>query len=98
VHRAAQIREVGHALKTRHVGQAKDIARQDLEINQLNRDVFQRSLEISDDAEMREWAMFMVLVARYLERIGDNTVEIADQVVFVVTGMFGQPTAPPPTT
>ena len=32
--------------------------------------------------------MFMILVARCLERIGDNTVDIAEQVVFVVTGVF----------
>jgi phosphate transport system protein len=37
---------------------------------------------------MREWAMFMILVARCLERVGDNTVDIAEQVVFVVTGLF----------
>ena len=34
------------------------------------------------------WAMFMVLVARCLERIGDNTVDIAEQVAFIVTGLF----------
>ncbi len=38
--------------------------------------------------DVREWAMFMILVARCLERIGDNTVDIAEQVVFVVTGLF----------
>ena len=32
--------------------------------------------------------MFMILVARCLERVGDNTVDIAEQVVFVVTGLF----------
>ena len=32
--------------------------------------------------------MFMILVARCLERIGDNTVDIAEQAVFVVTGLF----------
>jgi phosphate transport system protein len=32
--------------------------------------------------------MYMILVARCLERIGDNTVDIAEQVVFVVTGLF----------
>jgi phosphate transport system protein len=32
--------------------------------------------------------MFMILVARALERIGDNTVDIAEQVAFVVTGLF----------
>jgi phosphate transport system protein len=30
----------------------------------------------------------MILAARCLERIGDNTVDIAEQVVFVVTGLF----------
>jgi Na+/phosphate symporter len=69
----AQITEAHQALKTRHVSLARDIARQDEEINQLNRDVFQRSLAISDDPELREWAMFMILPARCLERVGDNT-------------------------
>jgi phosphate transport system protein len=32
--------------------------------------------------------MFMILVARCLERVGDNTVDIAEQTVFVVTGLF----------
>ena len=32
--------------------------------------------------------MFMILAARCLERIGDNTVDIAEQTVFVVTGLF----------
>jgi phosphate transport system protein len=27
-------------------------------------------------------------VARCLERVGDNTVDIAEQTVFVVTGLF----------
>jgi phosphate transport system protein len=32
--------------------------------------------------------MFMVLVARCLERIGDQAVDLAEQVLFVVTGLF----------
>ena len=43
---------------------------------------------MGDNLELREWGMFMILVARALERIGDNTVDIAEQVVFVVTGLF----------
>ena len=40
------------------------------------------------DADAREWAMTMMLVARALERIGDNAVDIGEQVAFVVTGLF----------
>ena len=36
----------------------------------------------------REWAMTMMLVARALERIGDNAVDIGEQTAFVVTGLF----------
>ena len=40
------------------------------------------------DEDRREWAMTMMLVARALERIGDNAVDIGEQVAFVVTGLF----------
>ena len=36
----------------------------------------------------REWAMHMMLVARCIERIGDNAVDIGEQTAFVVTGLF----------
>lgn len=32
--------------------------------------------------------MFMVLVARAIERIADNTFDIGEQTAFVVTGLF----------
>jgi phosphate transport system protein len=32
--------------------------------------------------------MHMILVARCLERIGDNAVDIGEQTAFVVTGLF----------
>src|ERR1039457_5940888 len=62
-----------------------------------NREIVKRAVEIGDDLEIREWAMFMILVARCLERVGDNTVDIAEQTVFVVTGLFREMAdAPPP--
>ena len=45
-------------------------------------------MEIGTDEDRREWAMHMMLVARALERIGDNAVDIGEQVAFVVTGLF----------
>jgi phosphate transport system protein len=84
----SQVAEAKEALATRNEDVARDLLRQDSEINRLNRQIFRRAVEVGDNIEMREWAMFMILVARCLERIGDNTVDIAEQVVFVVTGLF----------
>jgi phosphate transport system protein len=84
----SQVAEAKEALATRNEDVARDLLRQDSEINALNRQIFRRAVEVGDNIEMREWAMFMILVARCLERIGDNTVDIAEQVVFVVTGLF----------
>jgi phosphate transport system protein len=76
------------AFQSRNVELAQSLVSQDAEINRLNREIFRRAVEVGDDLEVREWAMFMILVARCLERIGDNAVDIAEQVVFVVTGLF----------
>jgi phosphate transport system protein len=67
---------------------ARDLVRQDREINRLNREIFQLALAIGDDPDTREWAMHMILVARALERVGDNAVDIGEQTAFVVTGLF----------
>jgi phosphate transport system protein len=87
-----QVTQASQAFSRRNVELARDIARQDQEINRLNREIFRRAVEIGDEPELREWAMLMILVARCLERIGDNTVDIAEQVVFVVTGLFREMT------
>jgi phosphate transport system protein len=84
----AQVADAQEAFATRNADLARDLLRQDSEINRLNRAIFKRAVEVGDQLEMREWAMFMIIVARCLERIGDNTVDIAEQVVFVVTGLF----------
>ena len=96
----SQVVQAKQALGSRNVQMAQDLVRQDAGINRLNRDIFKRAVEIGDDIDMREWGMFMILVARCLERIGDNTVDIAEQVVFVVTGLFREmdDAAPPSAT
>jgi phosphate transport system protein len=84
----SQVSQSKEAFASRNVNLAQDLVRQDSEINRLNREIFKRAVEIGDEPEVREWAMFMILVARCLERVGDNTVDIAEQTVFVVTGLF----------
>jgi phosphate transport system protein len=76
------------AFQARDVALAEDLARQDREINRLNREIFQLAIEIGEDADTREWAMHMTMVARALERIGDNAVDIGEVTAFVVSGLF----------
>jgi phosphate transport system protein len=75
------------AFRTRHVSLARDLVGHDAGIARLNREIFNRAVEIGHDIDTREWAMFMILVARAFERIADNAVDIAEQTVFVVTGV-----------
>jgi phosphate transport system protein len=76
------------AFEQRDVEMARDLVRLDDVVDDLNRECFRLALEIGDDAKRREWAMTMLLAARAIERIGDNAVDIGEQVAFVVTGLF----------
>jgi phosphate transport system protein len=87
-HARSEVAQSKAAFAGRDVELAEDLVRQDREINRLNREIFRTAIEIGDDPDTREWAMHMILVARALERIGDNAVDIGEQVAFVVTGLF----------
>ncbi len=83
-----QIFQAQRAFETRDVEMARDLCRQDDAVDNLNKEIFGIALEIGDDHDRREWAMTMILVARAIERIGDNAVDIGEQVAFIVTGLF----------
>ena len=83
-----QIAQAKRAFAERDVEMARDLVRQDDLVDNLNREIFRIALEIGDDHDRREWAMTMILVARAIERTGDNTVDIGEQAAFIVTGLF----------
>jgi phosphate transport system protein len=83
-----QVVQAKQAFERRDVALAQDLPRQDDEIDRLNKDCFRIALEIGDDPDRREWAMHIMLVARCIERVGDNAVDIGEQTAFVVTGLF----------
>jgi phosphate transport system protein len=83
-----EIKQAKRAFEGRDYEMARDLVRQDDVVDNLNRECFHIALEIGDDADKREWGMTMMLAARALERIGDNAVDIGEQVAFVVTGLF----------
>jgi phosphate transport system protein len=76
------------ALAARDVELAEDLVSRDRDVNRLNREIFQLAISAGEDYDTREWAMHMTLVARAFERIGDNAVDIGEQVAFIVTGLF----------
>jgi phosphate transport system protein len=84
----AQAVQAKRAFADRDGELARDLVRQDDVVDNLNKEIFRIALEIGDDHDRREWAMTMILVARALERFGDNCVDVGEQVVFVVTGLF----------
>src|SRR3954464_10245387 len=84
----SEVAQAKIAFESRDVALAQDLVRQDERINRLNREVFKLAIEIGYAVDRREWAMHMMLMARAIERIGDNAVYIGEQVAFVVTGFF----------
>ena len=85
----SEVRQAKQAFELRDVGLAQDLVRQDEEINKLNREVFRMGVASGGSDEDRlEWVLTIVMVARALERVGDNAVDIGEQVAYVVTGLF----------
>ena len=84
----SMISQAKKAFEGRDVELARDLVRQDDLIDDLNKECFQIAVQVGEDLDTREWAMTMMLVARAIERIGDNAVDSGEQVAFVVTGLF----------
>jgi phosphate transport system protein len=84
----ALIAQSKRSFEDRSIEMAQDLVRQDDAVDTLNRECFALALEIGDEPDKREWAMTMLLAARAIERIGDNAVDIGEQVAFVVSGLF----------
>jgi phosphate transport system protein len=57
----------------------------DARVDQLNDRIFGQLEQITDPTAVA-WATRLVLVARFLERLGDQAVDVGEQVCFIVTG------------
>ena len=88
---AVALRMVGAAMEAlagRDLALARQLPELDDPIDALNRGMLAKVLAASDDQAMLEWGVRMYVVSRQLERIGDNAVDIGEQVAFLVTGQF----------
>ena len=87
-HAGVLVEQAKRAFAERDVALAEELVQLDDELDRLNRESFPLALRFADDPAGLEWAMRMVQVARWLERIGDHAVDIGEQTAFVVTGLF----------
>ncbi len=62
--------------------------RMDDPLDRLNRHMHLEVAKLADDPKALDWGMHMNMVARALERVGDNCVDIGEQVGFLVTGEY----------
>jgi phosphate transport system protein len=76
------------ALARRDLTLAHKLPELDDPIDELNRGMLAKVLAVSDDKGMLEWGVRMYVVSRQIERIGDNAVDIGEQVAFLITGQF----------
>jgi phosphate transport system protein len=78
----------GKAFAAKDVTAAERLSASDDQIDAMNREVFQIAVALAGDPEAREWAMRMTQVARAIERIGDNAVDIGEETAFVASGVY----------
>jgi phosphate transport system protein len=84
-----QLKQSQLAFAQRNIDLAENLVSQDDVIDALNRQIFQEAVEIGgSDPRTREWGAHAMLIARYLERVGDHTVDIGEQIAFVISGEF----------
>jgi phosphate transport system protein len=85
---AEMVRRALDAFAARDVQGARELVDLDELIDRTNRAVVDKVLAMSATPGMQEWGMRMIVVARCIERIGDNAVDIGEQTEYLVTGEF----------
>jgi len=85
---AEMVRIALDSFSARDVERAHSLVELDELIDRTNRRVSDQVLTMGNTPGTQEWGMRMIVVARCIERIGDNAVDIGEQTAFIVTGEF----------
>ena len=85
---AEMVRRALDSFAARDVDGARELVDLDELIDRTNRAVVDKVLAMSASPGMQEWGMRMIVVARCIERIGDNAVDIGEQTEYLITGEF----------
>ena len=106
----SQLSDAACALHQRDAQLARSMADNDQHVNRLDREVFRTTTATAEDESGHELLIRQMLIARCIERIADNAVDIAAQAAFIATGDHyeffvrarpkarGRPPVEPPTT
>ena len=87
--RAAEMLDAGlRAFAARDADLAEELPVKDNVLDRLNRGLLDELKQYAGDEKSFEWATNLILVGRYLERIGDHAVDVGEQVSFLITGVF----------
>jgi phosphate transport system protein len=82
------VRVAMDALRRRDLELCMRLPKMDDPVDRLNRNMHFEVAKLADDPKALDWGMHMNLAARALERVGDNAVDIGEQVSFLVSGEF----------
>lgn len=80
------IRTAIEAFVRKDLDEARLLPAMDEPVDRINANMYREAVEVSGDKEMLEWATKMILVSRALERIGDQSVDFAEQTAYLITG------------
>jgi len=87
-HVVGMIRTALEAFRDRDLELCLKLPKMDDPVDRLNRATHLEALKLADDPRSLEWGLHMNLAARALERVGDNAVDIGEQVAFLITGEY----------
>jgi phosphate transport system protein len=87
-HVVGMIRTAMEAFRTRDLQLSLELPKMDDPVDRLNRATHLEALKLADDPRSLEWGLHMNLAARALERVGDNAVDIGEQIAFLITGEY----------
>lgn len=73
---------------TRDVDLTHEVMRAEVELRRRSREIYRAALEPGDADAVSPGAMAAFLAGSYLERVGDIAIDLAEQTVIVVDGLF----------
>jgi phosphate transport system protein len=82
------IRTAMDAFRMRDLSLCLRLPEMDDPVDRLNLGMYQEIAALADDPAQLAWGLRMLVLARNLERVGDNAVDVAEQVGFLLTGEF----------